>query len=337
MSALTDAQDRVVEQARSYFYSGIDIDISYSENIFPSDNEITGLPAGKHLLAFGDLLAYFGDVPSGFYMMDNSYPAVPITLTKDDFKAISATVSQLYYYCIQVYNQHYQNIYALTTIPDVEAYNYTTGYPTLSFELNTTFQASYASIINLDFGLGLLTGTPIGGAAISGGYLDLAHDDARYVDYSAVNNADEQQVGTIQLTVKPNYSGDPTSDQTFISISKADEDSTNLIQLTHKNTTGNLELTIKDDADSAIVSGSLGVWSPTSGTDYVFRINFDITTGSSSVFIDGVQFGSTNIGTGVRDTNIGLLRVGNNYDSTAPSNSNMKIKNLSIVGVPPTA
>jgi hypothetical protein len=270
-------------------------------------------------------------------MMDNSYPAVPITLTKDDFKAISATVSQLYYYCIQVYNQHYQNIYALTTIPDVEAYNYTTGYPTLSFELNTTFQASYASIINLDFGLGLLTGTPIGGAAISGGYLDLAHNDARYVDYSAAGNADQAQVGTIKFTVKPNYSGSPTSDQTFISISEGDGDDCALLQLTHETTTGHLELIIKDGYSTTIVSGSLGTWSPTSGTDYDFIIHYDVTSGDNYIFIDGVQFGSTNIGTGTRDCSIGMLRIGNNYDSAFPSNSNMKIKNLSGIGANPLA
>jgi hypothetical protein len=337
MSDLTDIQDIVVTQAINSFYSGIDVNVLYSGNIFPSDNEITGLPAGKHLLAFGDLIAYFGDLPAGFYMMDNSYPATPVTLTKDDFKAISASISELYYACIQNYNQHYQNIYALLTVPDVEAYNYTTGYPTLPYALYTTFQVSYSAIINADYAIGSLVGAPVGSAVITNGYLNLSFDDGSYADYSAVDNADEQQIGTIQFTVKPNYDGSPTSGQTFISISKADEDSTNLIQLTHKNTTGNLELTIKDDTDSTIVSGSLGTWVPVSGTDYIFRVHFDITAGSNSVFIDGVQFGSTNIGTGVRDSSIGLFRAGNNYDSTAPSNSNMKIKNLSIVGSDPLA
>jgi len=331
MSDLTDAQDMAASNARSYFYNATNISIQYGINYFPSKNEITGMAVSKHLQAFLDIVDYFGDVPTGFSMMNNSYPAAPISLTKTDLSKISVAVSQLCYVSIQKYDEHYQNIYNLTTIEDVNAYDSSTGYPTLPYQLNTLSQASYSSILNLDFGLGTLTGASVGGAVINSGYLDLSHNDVRYVNYSATGNSDMQQIGTIQFILKPNYSGTPSVKQTFIAISKANSNSDNLIELSHLSTSGNLELLINDSAGSPIVSGSLGSWSPLSGTDYIFNIHFDITTGNTLVKINNVTFGSVNTATGTRSSSIALLRMGNNYDSTALTASNFKIKSLSII------
>ena len=83
--------------------------------------------------------------------------------------------------------------------------------------------ATYTNSIDLSCGPvgSVLTGTGVGGAAISGNRLDLAHNDVRYVTYDANLNADMQDVGAIKFKVTPNYSGSPDSNQYFVSISES--------------------------------------------------------------------------------------------------------------------
>jgi hypothetical protein len=83
---------------------------------------------------------------------------------------------------------------------------------------DATFGANYNSNINGNWGDGVLIGTPVGGASVLGGKLDLAHNDVRYVDYDADLNADSQQTGCIRFKVTPNYTGGPPSIYYFFSI-----------------------------------------------------------------------------------------------------------------------
>lgn len=182
-----------------------------------------------------------------------------------------------------------------------------------------TFHANYNSDVNGNWGGGVLTGTPIGGAAVSGGKLDLAHDDVRYLDYDADLNADSQQTGCIRFTVTPNYSGTPAATQVFFRIDKANGDTTNEVLIAHKDD-GTLLLRIQNSVDASIIDASMGAWSPVSATEYEFEINYDITTGATRLFIDGIQTGSTETGTGTRDDNIGLIRIGANITGTTTSN-----------------
>jgi hypothetical protein len=232
----------------------------------------------------------------------------------------------------QVIDLHVIGINAITTtIADVLAYDYTTHWATTPYDAGLMFYASYATSIDADYAGGSVTGTAFGGAAIAGGYLDLAHNDARYVSYDGTSNVDAQQVGTILVEdFKPNYSATPASTQVIFSIAKADADSTNLIQLSHLITTGHLQLDIKDQADSSIASIDLGAWSPTSGTDYKITVHYDVTAGNNFVLINDVQLGSTDTSTGTRSTLIDLLRVGSGYNSGAAETSNFKIKKIHV-------
>jgi hypothetical protein len=230
----------------------------------------------------------------------------------------------------QVRDNHKDAINALGTIGAVLAYDYTTNWPITPYDTGLTLYASYATSINADFAGGTATGTATGGAAIASGWLDLAHSDARYVSYDGTSNVDNQQTGSITFTVKPNYSGTPVADKVFVSIAKANADSTNLIQLTHKITTGHLWLYIKDQADSAIASIDLGLWAPTSGTSYKISIHYDITAGDNWVKIDDVQLGTTDTSTGTRSSAIDLLRIGSGYDSGSAELSNFSIKLLYV-------
>ncbi len=180
--------------------------------------------------------------------------------------------------------------------------------------------ATYTADINLNAGGGVLTGVAVGGAAVNAGKLDLSFNDARHVDYDADLNADSQQTGCIRFKLTPNYSGTPAASQCFFNISKADNDTDNRITIFHLITTGNLRITIGSDTGANIVSADLGVWNPTASTEYEIELNYDITTGETRLFIDGVQFGATQADTGTRDSLIALCRIGNNQASAFTSN-----------------
>lgn len=187
---------------------------------------------------------------------------------------------------------------------------------------DATFAATYTNSINGSWGNGTLTGTATGGAGLVQKFgtncLDLSYNDTRHVGYAALDNCDMLQSGTIGLWYKPKYSGTPASDKTLFDICKAAGDTKNQIKLSHLTGTGAVYLTIKDLNGSNIVATSLGAWSPTAGTYYHIELNFDITAGATRLFIAGTQHGTTQTGTGTRDSNIGLLRIG--YPGTGSGN-----------------
>ena len=94
---------------------------------------------------------------------------------------------------------------------------------------NATFYASYASDINGNWGDGVLTGTATGGAAVSAGFLDLAHDDIRYVSYVSADNFAGAQTGCIRFIVKPNYSGTPSTQEIFFDINNGTDNNNPIV------------------------------------------------------------------------------------------------------------
>ena len=183
----------------------------------------------------------------------------------------------------------------------------------------TTFAAKYDTDVNGTYGDGVLTGTPINGAGVSNSKLDLTGGAVKYVDYTAVGNANSLiQKGAIKFKLTPGYSGNPSGDRSFFTISKTDSDSDNLIFLRHKST-GEIQILINSLAGTVVVGGIVATWNPTALAEYEFELNIDITTGATRLFIDGVQLGSTFVGTGTRDANIALLRVGSNVDGADSS------------------
>jgi hypothetical protein len=183
---------------------------------------------------------------------------------------------------------------------------------------NAQCYATLDSTTNLTWGLGSFTTTPVGGAAINGGVLDLNYNDKRHLDCVGTGNVSGLvQTGAIKFIWTPGYSGIPVNTQIPFSISQANANANNLIQFTHVPTTGNLILWINEAGGNTIVGG-LGMpivtgWSPTSGTSYEFEINFDCTGGTHRLFINGTLAGTLSGRVGVRSSNIGLLRIGNHY------------------------
>jgi len=174
---------------------------------------------------------------------------------------------------------------------------------------NATFAANYDVDINATYADGIKTGTPFGGASVSNGKLDLTGGTIKFVDYDANLNADSQQVGTIKFKVTPNYSGSPTDLQFFISVAKSSTVATNLIAITHQ-PSGNINITVRNSANLDLIVVNLGIFNPTAGVESEFELNYDLTTGATRLFIDGVQLGITITNTGIRSSDINVLRIG---------------------------
>src|SRR3954462_686577 len=80
---------------------------------------------------------------------------------------------------------------------------------------NAKFYAAFASMLNANWAIGDTTVTAFNSAVIAGGVLDLTGTTNKYVTFSPVSNADFLQAGTIEMQVKPNYSGAPSSTRAF--------------------------------------------------------------------------------------------------------------------------
>jgi len=185
-------------------------------------------------------------------------------------------------------------------------------------QAGATFGVNYSVDINGNWGNGVLTGTASGGASVSGGKLDLT-GGTKYVRYDAISNANSLQTGCVRFKFTPAYSGSPTAHNALFSISTAFGDYTKYIGLRHSSA-GTMEMSVLDNDGAAIVSVYLGAWTPVSGTEYEFEMNWDITTGATRLFIDGVQLGATQTGTGTRSGSVASLVIGAHYTGGNASN-----------------
>lgn len=191
---------------------------------------------------------------------------------------------------------------------------------------NATCHCTFDNL-DLNWGDGTLTATATGGAAVSSGKLDLAHNDVRYVDYPAVGNADSVQVGAIRFKVTPSYSGTPAANMIIALISKSTNDN-NRIEIRQRTSDGGIVIVIFDSTGTSIMANSLGVWNPTALTEYEFELNWDITLGSTRLFIDGTQHGSTLTQTGTRSSDVDIIRIGSSR--LASESSNFQLDDLMI-------
>lgn len=191
-----------------------------------------------------------------------------------------------------------------------------------------TFYASYNNNINGNWGNGILTGTGYNGAGITGNKLDLSGGANKYIDYDADLNADSQQTGCIRFKFTPKYSGAPANPQYMIELTQAAGSGNNRIRIYHSG--GLLFLAISNNAGGSIVSVA-EAFVPVADTEYEIELNWDITTGATRLFIDGVQLGLTQAGTGTRDVNIGLLRSGK--DMNGNGNADFLIDDLLIFSI----
>lgn len=190
---------------------------------------------------------------------------------------------------------------------------------------NLSAYFAWDSFLNGNYGTGSLSVTAVNGAAINTGFLDLTGSSNKYVSLPAAYGF--IQTGTAAFVVKPNYSGNPASNQIFFS-NAALSGSDNVITLYHSQSVGHIVLVINDQNGTNLANTNLGTWTPVSGTSYNFVLQFDVTNGATKLFIGGVQFGSTIAVTGTR-TAPGAVYCG--FDGSAPDgNPNFSINSLAL-------
>ncbi len=193
---------------------------------------------------------------------------------------------------------------------------------------DATCYAGYDTSIDLNWGDGVLAGSAVGGAVVAGGWLDLRGGGVRYVEYSAAGNAQSAQTLCIRFMFRPNYSGAPTTHQTYVSIGNSGPWRQNYVSINQHPSNGNIRILICSSTAAYLLVDYLGAWLVTAGQEYEIEANIDITNGETRLFIDGVQFGATKTTTGTRDTTSDLLRVGTNR--TQMATSDFEIRDLVI-------
>lgn len=186
----------------------------------------------------------------------------------------------------------------------------------------STFGANYGSSVNANYADGDPNGTAYNGAAVVSGKLDLSGLANKYIDYDANLNADMQQVGCLRFKWTPKYSG-AGNFQYLITIVDGPGLANNRLRLYHQSTL--LFLNISDSAGGSIIS-TAEAFSPIADTEYEIEVNWDLTNGETRLFVDGIQLGITHPGTGTRDANIGLVRLGK--DLNLNGNANFLIDDL---------
>jgi len=163
---------------------------------------------------------------------------------------------------------------------------------------------------------GSAIGTLAGSAAIVGGLLNLPNATASWTFNPQSMLGADPNIGCIRLKITPNYSGSPGTNQYF--YEEKQSGGQNRIWIYH-NTSGNLAVEWRNSAGSG--EGTLSTaWSPVSGTTYEIELNFNTTTGTQKIYIDGVQLGGDHGATFTRTATatlgiIGISSIVQNFDA----------------------
>ena len=175
---------------------------------------------------------------------------------------------------------------------------------------NATLGAQFAANLNANWGNGLLAGTSISGAVIVNNMLNCA-GFGPYLTFSGLANADSAQLGTFRFGYTPNYNVSPAQSAVLFCVEQSAFQANNKIALYHL-ANGHLNLLIIDHTGSQIVNADLGIWVAALGIRAEFELNYNLTAGQTQLFINGVQQGATQAGTGTR-TIIGALAIGGDF------------------------
>lgn len=188
---------------------------------------------------------------------------------------------------------------------------------------NLAAYAAWNSFLNVNYGTDGNTVTAFNGAAVAAGVLNLQGATTKYVQLPSAYVMGNQ--GTIAFSITPNYTGNPGGNQ----IMYGNIGPTNYFALLHSQSVGHLQLTVTNSAGTAIINAfNFGTWSPVSGTTYTIVLQFDIINGATKLFINGVQFGSTNTTTGSRTTSASAW-VGSD-GTPADGNANFTISGFAL-------
>jgi hypothetical protein len=181
---------------------------------------------------------------------------------------------------------------------------------------NATLGITYDTSIDAEWGNGTLTGTAVNGATVSGGKLDCSAGTAKGVTYPAASKFSDPRIGSIKFKYTPNYNGAPAAQRSLLSIVTTDGASASSIDISHNASVGQFRFAIYNSSNGTIFDGmGSAAWLPSVGVEYEIEFCWDFVTGSSRIFVNGIQIGTAISGTGAM-TAFTLIKIGLSYNST---------------------
>jgi hypothetical protein len=174
------------------------------------------------------------------------------------------------------------------------------------------FFISYKRNVNADFGVGDLTGTPIDGAEVVDGFLDLSYEDGRRVTYNALNNiSSAHSIGAIRFTIIPNEADPVSPNLVFLQFSDAEGSQKNRFEILQQ-TDGGLGYIYADKNGDNVGFRDIADYFFVPDEEHEMEFNYDFIAGYLNILVNGVFLGSVENPVFVRDrdSNIGYLSIG---------------------------
>ena len=188
------------------------------------------------------------------------------------------------------------------------------------------FSASYSSQIVPDYcssasSTYAITTSTNGTPSISSGALLFPAKTC--ITYHLIPEMTNGSIGCIRFTIIPQYSGAPVGNSTYY-FTQAYSGGVNGMFMYHA-TNGNIYLQLYDSTNTLIFNTIVFSFSPISGTEYEFEVDYDFTNGNTNVFLDGI-LKATLTNTATR-TSINYIVVSNGINTTIQAYKNFLIFN----------
>jgi len=169
--------------------------------------------------------------------------------------------------------------------------------------------------------------TTVGNVSIIYNRAFLADYDINKIDFAAadIGLGNLALKGTIRAVIMPNYSGNPTYPQFFLTICN-DGNTENYITIFHWNN-GVLFVTFFDNTGSKRIELTK-VWNPVKNAEYWFELCWDLTQANVILFENGEPFLTYSGASIDRGSNISFFRIGNSY--SGGNRSNFYIRDVAI-------
>lgn len=184
---------------------------------------------------------------------------------------------------------------------------------------DATLYVSYGSDENANWGDGVLTGSLNNGAVIVDGFLDVTAGSTAHAAYTGNANTPIGATGTVKCIFKPNFATKPSVNGYIWATTGGANESYLLCQSAN----GSLRMILKDSAGSNLVDATTGAINWVDGQEYEISCDWNVVTGVSKVFLDGVEVASKTT-TGTRTDVIADLVVGAYSSGTAGIDGSIK-------------
>jgi hypothetical protein len=175
---------------------------------------------------------------------------------------------------------------------------------------------------------GTPTATAYNDAKITNGELDLTSGTIDYVDYNSLTGM-PVNVGCLRFDFTPNFTGLPASGMYPFALSNSAGSLLGEI-FAEINAGGFILVTIRNSSGGTIGTINASMPAMVAGVKQVIELNWNVVSGSTKLFVDGIQIGATLTATGTRGAagSCNHIRLGTN--AGAFRTPNFKLDNVRV-------